>query len=167
MELRLQMNNTLAQRKWNGRACFRLWTRLWVVSCCRRHIRITTRTQQTLMLLIISELTQNRIWISECIYELYVYIFNPYPILVRSAYYYVAKCWRAPRTCLQSWQTTQSRDLLFMYMRCVPYNLHYWLCLSPHPKPPGRWRKMIYCTSIMKENRYLKISSFMWTQAYS
>ena len=74
----------------------------WVVSCCSRHIRITTRTQQTLMLLIISELTQNRIWISECIYELYVYIFNPYPILVRSAYYYVAKCWRAPRTCLQS-----------------------------------------------------------------
>ena len=32
----------------------------WVVSCCSRHIRITTRTQQTLMLLIISELTQNR-----------------------------------------------------------------------------------------------------------
>ena len=62
----------------------------WVVSCCSRHIRITTRTQQTLMLLIISELTQNRIWISKCIYELYVYIFNPYPILVRSAYYYVA-----------------------------------------------------------------------------
>ena len=122
-----------------------------VVSCCSRHIRITTRTQQTLMLLIISELTQNRIWISECIYELYVYIFNPYPILVRSAYYYVAKCWRAPRTCLQSWQTTQSRDLLFMYMRCVPYNLHYWLCLSPHPKPPGRWCKMIYCTSRIED----------------
>ena len=46
----------------------------WVVSCCSRHIRITTRTQQKLMLLIISELTQNRIWISECIYEIYVYI---------------------------------------------------------------------------------------------
>ncbi len=27
------------------------------------------------------------------------------------------------------------RDLLFMYMRCVPYNHSYWLCLSPHPKP--------------------------------
>ena len=53
----------------------------WVVSCCSRHIRITTRTQQTLMLLIISELTQNRIWISKCIYELYVYILNPYPFL--------------------------------------------------------------------------------------
>ena len=65
-------------------------------------LALRARTQQTLMLLIISELTQNRIWISKCIYELYVYIFNPYPILVRSAYYYVAKCWRAPRTCLQS-----------------------------------------------------------------
>ena len=27
------------------------------------------------------------------------------------------------------------RDLLFMYMRCVPHNHPYWLCLSPHPKP--------------------------------
>ncbi len=62
----------------------------WVVSRCSRHTCVTTRTQQTLILLIISELTQNRIRISECIYELYVYIFNPYPILVRSAYYYVA-----------------------------------------------------------------------------
>ena len=26
----------------------------------------------------------------------------------------------------------------FMYMRCVPYNHPYWLCLSPHPKPLGR-----------------------------
>ena len=133
----------------------------WVVSCCSRHIRITTRTQQTLMLLIISELTQNRIWISECIYELYVYIFNPYPILVRSAYYYVAKCWRAPRTCLQSWQTTQSRDLLFMYMRCVPYNLPYWLCLSPHPKPSCRWCRWSTVMATMKKTRYLKINTFM------
>ena len=60
-------------------------------------------------------------------------------LFVRSAYYYVVECWRAPRTCLQSWQTTQSRDLLFMYMRCVPYDYPYWLCLSPHPRPLGRW----------------------------
>ena len=31
------------------------------------------------------------------------------------------------------------RDLLFMYMRCVPHDYPYWLCLSPHPKPLGRW----------------------------
>ena len=59
------------------------------------------------------------------------------------------------------------RDLLFMYMRCVPYNLLYLLCLSPHPKPSRHRCGQSTCTGIMKENRYLKISTFMWIQAYS
>ena len=123
----------------DGRACFRSWTRLLGgVMLQQAHLRYDSHAA-VLELLIISELTQKRIWILECIYALYVYILNPYPLLVRSAYYYVVECWRAPRTCLQSWQTTQIRDLLFMYMRCVPHDYPYWLCLSPHPRPLGRW----------------------------
>ena len=53
----------------------------WVVSCCSRHIRITTRTQQTLMLLIICNSHKKRIWIRKCIYKRYIYILNPYPLL--------------------------------------------------------------------------------------
>ena len=53
------------------------------------------------------------------------------------------------------------RDLLFMYMRCVPYNLPYWLCLSPHPKPSRHRYGQSTCTSIMKKTRYLKINTFM------
>ena len=53
------------------------------------------------------------------------------------------------------------RDLLFMSMRCVPYNLLYLLCLSPHPKP--FWHRCGQSTvmATMKKTRYLKINTFM------
>ena len=53
------------------------------------------------------------------------------------------------------------RDLLFMYMRCVPYNHSYWLCLSPHPKPSGHRCGQSTVMATMKKTRYLKINTFM------
>ena len=49
----------------------------------------------------------------------------------------------------------------FMYMRCVPYNHPYWLCLSPHPKPFRHRRGQSTVMATMKKTRYLKISTFM------
>ena len=42
------------------------------------------------------------------VYTSDTYAFLIHIRFVRSAYYYVAKCWRAPRTCLQTWQTALS-----------------------------------------------------------
>ena len=108
----------------------------WVVSRCSRHTCVTTRTQQTLIVLIISELTQNRIRISECIYELYVYIFNPYPILVRSAYYYVA--------------ALLSFVLEFMLMHSLSTQgnagvLHVPACKHDRPPLPGFYSVCMHC----------------------
>ena len=41
----------------------------------------------------------------------------------------------------------------FMYMRCVPHNYSYWLCLSPHPRP--FWRRCGQSTVLEKyRNQY-------------
>ena len=53
------------------------------------------------------------------------------------------------------------RDLLFMYMRCVPHNHPYWLCLSPHPKLFRRRCGQSTVMATMKKTRYLKINTFM------
>ena len=137
-----------------------------VVSCCSRHTRVTTRTQQTLMLLIISELMQNRYGFlnisTNYTYKFLIHILFWFVLLITTSQsagvLHVPAC---------NHDSPPMPGSTFMYMRCVPHNIPYWLCLSPPPKPSCRWCKMIYCTSIMKENRYLKISTFMWTQAYS
>ena len=47
------------------------------------------------------------------VYTSDMYAFLIHIRFVRSAYYYVAKCWRAPRTCLQNMTDRPCRDLLF------------------------------------------------------
>ena len=56
------------------------------------------------------------------VYTSDTYAFLIHIRFVRSAYYYVAKCRRAPRTCLQSWQTAPA-GIYFLSMRCLPVNL--------------------------------------------
>ena len=53
------------------------------------------------------------------------------------------------------------RDLLFMYMRCVPYNHPYWLCLSPTRSRSGHRCGQSTVMATMKKTRYLKINTFM------
>ena len=69
------------------------------------------------------------------VYTSDMYAFLIHIRFVRSAYYYVAKCWRAPRTCLQTWQTAPA-GIYFLNMRCLSCN-PITAVLIAHPKPFG------------------------------
>ena len=71
------------------------------------------------------------------VYTSDMYAFLIHIRFVRSAYYYVAKCWRAPRTCLQSWQTAPAGIYFFLNMRCLSCDLITDVLIAT-PKPPCR-----------------------------
>ena len=62
------------------------------------------------------------------------------------------------------------RDLLFMYMRCVPYNHPYWLCLSPtRSRPVIGAGNLLYWHNEGKqisENQYFHVDTSLFLTYY-
>ena len=91
---------------------------------------------------------------SNCIYELYIYILNPYPFFVRYAYYYVVALlsFVLKFMLMHSLSTQGSAGMLhvpackhdrppfrgsILYACAVYRIIPLRLCISPHPKPFG------------------------------
>ena len=108
-----------------------------VVSCCRRHTCVTgshaadTNAPNNMLTHIKNGYGFRSVYISDTYTFLIHICFCSLCILLRR------KVLACSTYLLASMTDHPCRDLLFMYMRCVPYNHSYWLCLSPTRSRPG------------------------------
>ena len=76
------------------------------------------------------------------VYTSDTYAFLIHIRFVRSAYYYVAKCWRAPRTCLQTWQTAPAGIYFFEHALFIVWSNYG--CAYRHPEAALSLVQVIY-----------------------
>ena len=145
----------------DGRACWRLWTRLWGgVMLPQAHSHYDSHAADTnapdnMLTHIKSGYGFGSVYTSDT-YTFLIHIrFCSLCILLRR------KVLACSTYLLASMTDHPCRDLLFMYMRCVPYNHPYWLCLSPTQsrldigagnllyrlqwRKPGIWKSVLLC----------------------
>ena len=141
------MINTLAQRKWRTDAHVRsVWARLWggvMLPQAHSHYdshAADTNTPYNKWTHVKEDMDS---WMYICVIRIHswsISSFGSFCLLLRR------KVLACSTYLLASMTDHPCQDLLFMYMRCVPHNHPYWLCLSPHPKPSGHRCGQSTCT---------------------